>query len=75
MYIYNLSWLLYRPISFYIPTRPVVLAVMCEYWTPKGDSKVTGNKERNQLQFYEENPFQNEQTQKIENCEFAFNFT
>ena len=28
-------------------TRPVGLAVMCEHWTPKGDCKVTGNKERN----------------------------
>ena len=28
-------------------TRPVGLVVMCEHWTPKGDCKVTGNKERN----------------------------
>ena len=38
-----------------------------KHWTPKGDCKVTGNKERNPLQFYEENPFKNEQTQIIEN--------
>ena len=38
-----------------------------KHWTPKGDSKVTGNKERNPLQFYEENHFKNEQTQIIEN--------
>ena len=29
-------------------TRPVGLVVLCEHWTPKGDCKVTGNKERNQ---------------------------
>ena len=43
------------------------LALRFEHWTPKGDCKVTGNKERNPLQFYEENPFKNEQTQIIEN--------
>ena len=60
-------------------TRPVGLAVMCEHWTPKGDCKVTGNKERNQkmigpkngnrLQFYKKNPFKNYFGQKQINPE------
>ena len=45
-----------------------------QHWSPKGGCQVTGNEERNQLQDYEENPFKNEQTQIIENREFAFNF-
>ena len=45
-----------------------------QHQTPKEGCKVTGNEERNQLQNYEENPFKNEQTQIIENREFAFSF-
>ena len=45
-----------------------------QHWTQKGDCKVTGDGERNQLQFYEENPYKNEWTQIIENRKFACNF-
>ena len=40
-------------------TRAVNLTVRFAL-DPKGDCKVTGNEETNQLQFYEGNPFQNE---------------
>ena len=54
--------------SAYRPRRKV------QHWTPEGGCKVTANKERNQLQDYEENTCKNEWTQIIDNREFAFNF-
>ena len=59
-------------------TRPVGLAVMCEHWTPEGDSKVTDHKES---QFYERYPFKKfspsmlyiEIPSKLKN-KIAFNF-
>ena len=47
------------------PTRADALVLRVEHWTPKGDCKVTGNKERNQLQFYEGNPVKKKLTKKI----------
>ena len=36
-----------------------------KHWTPKGDCKVTGNKERNPVQFCKENPFERKLTKKL----------
>ena len=50
-----------RPTRPTLQTRAIALAVRFSTG-PKGDCKVTGNEERNQLQFYKRNPLKNRRT-------------